>query len=294
MTGLAMDEGKNRQPGGELDEYLARTPEDPLLRRARGLTLLAMGKPAEARPDLEASSRGIEDDPLGRSALAECLLEIGSLDGTDGALGPEPSRPIDRTRWWVVRGQLEEARGRTEPALDAYREALRARPDDRKALYRLGQALVRLGRAEEGRPLLARAEEVRLRDLTIVLEMDRCLRGAVDADLFEKIADLCRQAGLAFRSERLVPAGRRARPDPALRAGRPGGGFGPDRAACPSHSVESQPHRWSPGSRSARPRCPISMSGSRTWPGAGAWRSGTTPGPRATSSSATRWGAASV
>ena len=200
MTGLAMDEGRNRQQGGELDEYLARTPEDPLLLRARGLASLRLGRPAEARPDLEASAKGIEDDPSGRSALAECLLEIGKLDGSQAALGAEPSRPIDRARWWVVRGRLEEARGRSGPALDAYREALRARPDDRKALYRLGQALVRLGRAEEGRPLLARAEEVRLRDLTIVLEMDRCLRGALDAELFEKIAGLCQQAGLAFEA----------------------------------------------------------------------------------------------
>jgi len=200
MTGLAMDETGDRQQGDELAEFLARTPDDPMLRRGRGLALLRSGKAAEARPDLEAAAGGVEDDPVVRSALAESLLETGDLDGVEAALGAEPDRPSDRARWWVARGRAEEKRERPEPALDAYRKALQAVPDDRKALYRLGQALARLGRAEEGRPILARAEEVRLRDLTIVLEMDRCLRGALDAALFEKIADLCRQAGLAFEA----------------------------------------------------------------------------------------------
>ncbi len=200
MTGLAVDEDAGRDRAGDLDEFLAKSPDDPLLRRARGLNRLRSGDAAGARADLEAAAKGAEDDPSTRSALADCLLELGDLAGVETALGAEPALADDRARWWVARGRLDEARNQPEPAINAYRKALEARPDDRKALYRLGQALARLGRVEEGRPLLARAEEVRLRDLTIVLEMDRCLRGGVDPGLFEKIAELCRTAGLNFEA----------------------------------------------------------------------------------------------
>ncbi len=201
LVTMASPENGGRDEANKLEEYLNRTPDDPILRRARGLVLLRSGKPAEARPYLEAAVPAIEDDPIGRVALAECRLSTGDLAGVETALGTEPARPSDRAPWWVMKGQAEEARGRLDRAIAGYRKALESDPDDRTALYRLGQALARRGEADAARPLLDRAEAVRLRWLTLVLESDRCLRGGIDPGLFEHIAELCRDSGLLAESK---------------------------------------------------------------------------------------------
>src|SRR5262249_6794771 len=77
----------------ELDRFLARTPGDPWLRRARGLNLLRLGKPVEARADLAAAAAAIENDPGGRLALAECAVLLGECDSVGPALGLLPDRP---------------------------------------------------------------------------------------------------------------------------------------------------------------------------------------------------------
>ncbi len=196
MVGLRADDSGGRDQSRELLDFLEKTPGDSILRRARGLGLLRLGKPAEARPLLEAAAPAIEDDPIGRVALAECRLATGDLAGVDAALGPEPAPGPERARWRLIRGQVEESRGSIDLAIAEYRKALDANPDDRVVLYRLGQALVRRGRGDEGQPLMARAEAVRIRGITLVLEIDRCLRGGVDPGLFEQIAGLCRDSGL--------------------------------------------------------------------------------------------------
>ena len=200
LVSLASPDHEGRDEANEMEAYLRVTPDDPILRRARGLILLRSGKPAEARPHLEAAVPEIEDDPIGRIALAECRLATGDLAGVEPALGAEPARGADRASWWLVKGQVEEARGRADAAIAAYRNGREANADDRKVLYRLGQALARKGEVAEGRPLLDRAEAIRLRWLTLVLEADRCARGGEDAGLFEHIAELCRESGLTFEA----------------------------------------------------------------------------------------------
>ena len=196
LVGLAAADSGDHDPGGELAEFLAKTPSDPLLLRASGIALLRAGKPAEARARLEAAAPAIEGDPIGRAALAECLIEAGRPDAAAAALGPRPAAGPALARWWHLKGRAEEVRGRTEGATAAWREAIRADPDDRGSLYRLGQALARAGRGDEARPLVDRAEAIRSRRIGLLLEVDRCLRGGVDPGLFEHIAELCRGSGL--------------------------------------------------------------------------------------------------
>ena len=197
LTGLGAAESESRSERSELDDFLKAYPDDPILRRARGLAAVRAGRLNDARPDLEAAARELDHDPLGRVALAECRVAAGDLDGVATALGTEPTDDKRLlARWWLVRTQVDEARGQFDQALVHARNALGANPDDRTALYRVGQLLVRAGQATEAAPLLARSEAIRARDLSLVLELDRCLRGGVDPGLYEGIANLCRDSGM--------------------------------------------------------------------------------------------------
>ena len=212
LVGLALPDSDSRDEGHELEQFLARTPDDPILRRARGLVLLRAGKPAEARPHLEAAWPAFEDDPVGRIALAESRLAARDFDSVEAALGFEPTPKSLRADWWRMKGQAEEIRGRMGAAIEYYGKALEANPDDRAALYRLGQALARRGEDNAARPLLERSEAVRARGASIIEELDRCLRGGLDPGIFEHIAQLCRDSGLL--AEARAFAGHSIRLDP--------------------------------------------------------------------------------
>src|SRR5206468_7757385 len=100
---------------------------------------------AESRPHLEAAAAALEDDPIGRLALAECLLAAGEPDAALRALGPRPSRAAERERWGFLRGRVEESRGRIDRAIATWQAELGPDGQDREALYHFGQALVRRG-----------------------------------------------------------------------------------------------------------------------------------------------------
>ena len=196
MVRLALPDTVGQDEANKLGPFLARTPDDPILRRARGLVLLRAGKPAEARPDLEAAGPAFEDDPVGRIALAESRLASRDLDAIEAALGFEPTPKRLRADWWRMKGQVEEARGRTSLAIDDYRKALEENPDDRAALDRLARALAGRGEDNAARPLLERSEAVRARRAAIAEGLERCLRTGPDPGAFEQLARLCRDSGL--------------------------------------------------------------------------------------------------
>ena len=196
LVGLAKAEADSGDPGSDVAPYLERTPDDPWLRRARGLALLRLGRPAEALTDLELASLAIADDPTGRLALADCRIAVGALDGVDAALGDEPTRPADRGRWWVLKGRAEEARNRADASLAAYRKAAEVDPDGREPNYHLGRALAKNGREAEGKQHSGRAERARTVEVRLMQALDYHLRGGKSADAFEELASLCRAAGL--------------------------------------------------------------------------------------------------
>jgi tetratricopeptide (TPR) repeat protein len=196
LVGMTLSGPDTRDAKPELAEFLAKAPADPLLRRAQGLVLLAEGRPAEARPHLESAMAALEDDPIGRLALAECRLTAGELDAAEAALGSEPSPGAGRGRWWFLRGRIEEARDQTDRAIDAWRHTASPSSQDREALYHLGQVLIRRGKEAEAQPLLEHAEAIRAREVSLIRELDRCLREGRDADTFGRVARLCHEAGL--------------------------------------------------------------------------------------------------
>lgn len=185
--------------GPELEELLKATPEDPYLRRAWGLGLLLRGRPATALPHLEAAAARLDEDPVGRAALVEAQMLMGTFDGDlDAALGQAPKRPADAARWYVTRARLEESFGRLDAARSSLEQALAVQPDDREAHFRLGQLLPRLGDEAGAKEHAARAEAIRARENAVRREHDRLRRQGFDSDpaLFERLGVLCRDAGM--------------------------------------------------------------------------------------------------
>ncbi len=209
MTGLAMEDGPQqvRDLSGEadrlreeLERFLARTPDDPWLKRARGLLRHAEGRPGEALADLESAADSMEGDPAGRLALAECRLSLGDLDGAEGALGPPPSRADLLGRWWFLRGRVGHERGRLEEAVDCWEKSTSADPRGVVTHYRLGQALARLGRIEEAGRHLKEAEAIRLRTDRMKLAIHDQLGGGGSlvggAGACQDLGRLCLESGL--------------------------------------------------------------------------------------------------
>jgi tetratricopeptide (TPR) repeat protein len=182
----------------EVDEFLAQTPDDPFLCRARGVSWLKAGRAEDALPYLEQAASGLERDPVGRFALAECRLLLGRFDGDPAILGPAPERPVDQARWWVLRGRIEESQGRIDDAIQSLNRAVEAFPDDREAHFRLGQLLARQGDGPGATHHRQRAEDIRARQNAVRREHDRLRRAGFDpsCELFEKLGGLCREAGL--------------------------------------------------------------------------------------------------
>jgi tetratricopeptide (TPR) repeat protein len=197
LVGMTLSRSDAPDHSSELDAFLAQTPEDPLLRRAKGLTVLDEGRPAEARSHLEAAMAALEDDAIGRLALGECRLAGGDLDGAEQALSREPERGLERNRYGFLRGRVAEERGELDRAIEFWRGASGEDSRDKEAIYHLGQTLVQRGRAAEARPLLERAEAIRVRGVTLIRELDKCLRDGPNAETFLRVARLCSDSGLA-------------------------------------------------------------------------------------------------
>jgi len=218
-------ESEVRDLSPELEEFLKQAPDDPWLRRVWGLFLLSRGRSAEALPHLEAAATALEEDPLGRFALAECWMALGIAVDDLSLLGSPPCGAADKARWWVLRSRLAEVRGGDEETLENLRNAVSADPRNAEAHYRLGQVMIRRGDRAGGQVHLERADVLGVRQDNLKRELRRLLRERTDVDALLRIGRLCQESGmtaeasdwfeLAYRRDpRLRPPGF----DPAQRA----------------------------------------------------------------------------
>jgi tetratricopeptide (TPR) repeat protein len=185
-----------REAGPELGEFLERTPEDPWLRRAWGLSRLSRGRPDEALPHLEAAALAFEDDPACRFALAECRMMLGRYDGDLTILGTCPAPAADAALWWLMRGRLQEAGGDLDRAEESFRRSLAADPESQEARFRLGQVLARRGGHAQARPHLERAGEIRLREDALKSKLRQLHGRGPDAGAMEQLGRLCLESGM--------------------------------------------------------------------------------------------------
>jgi tetratricopeptide (TPR) repeat protein len=199
---LLLDRQDVRGLAPELAEFVAKTPGDPFVGRAWGMDLLYQGRASEALPHLEAAARLLVNDPLGRFALAECRILLGKPVEIDEWLGQIPEDPLDAALWWLIRGRIEETTGMLDRAVASFERAVALEPEGREPHFRLGQLLKRLGRNEPAKIHLDRADRIDQR-IKIVRREHQALRKAGlprDAKLFERLGQLCREAGMVPES----------------------------------------------------------------------------------------------
>jgi tetratricopeptide (TPR) repeat protein len=95
------------------------------------------------------------------------MEEIGDLDAAlDHSLTGARIKPGDREYEYLI-GSLYLRKGDNEKAIEFLAPVADALPHHQGAQYNLGQALLRLGREEEARPHLARADSAQQRQQTV-------------------------------------------------------------------------------------------------------------------------------
>jgi tetratricopeptide (TPR) repeat protein len=175
-------------------KYLELRPHDDAARRERGFALARFGSIQEGFKDLEWYVEKHPKDAVGHYELgiAETLRDRAKAEEHfSRALELDPSLHSARYALAVLAyqgGQLEDAVRLSE-------EVLRHNPDDARALDVLGQALVRLNRAEEGAKSLARAVELLPRDPRIMMHYARALQRAGRRDEAEAVLARFRALG---------------------------------------------------------------------------------------------------
>jgi enediyne biosynthesis protein E4 len=201
---LLADQQDVRGLAPELDLLVAQTPDDPFLRRASGMARLYQSRPLDALPHLDAAARALVNDPAGRFALAECLIMLGKMVNAEEVLGPVPEPAVDASQWWLFRGRIEEAGGLFDRALASFERATKANPENRESHFRLGQALNRLGRVEAAQLHLDWANRIEERLKNLRREHQQVRHGGLippsDSKLFERLGQLCAEAGLLAES----------------------------------------------------------------------------------------------
>ena len=199
LTALDLDvypEGRN--PEAQLAKYLARSPADPWLIRARGLRNLRLGRTNEARTDLDAVADRIIDDPAGRVGRVECRLVGGITDPEelDRMLGHPPIGPAsDRVAFQRLAARVARVTARPDRELAALRDAVATDPRSGAATLELGQALERSGETVEAHRWLEQAEPL-VRDRLALETLVRSLYTTRDDPRFAEVARLCESVGL--------------------------------------------------------------------------------------------------
>lgn len=113
------------------------------------------GAPAEAVSHFETCIRGLPAHAGCRYGLALALIDLGELDAAAEPL-TSAAEQLERTDVFAELGQLERRRRRLPQAISAFSRALALDRAHLPSLLGLGQALVAMGRREDGEAVLER------------------------------------------------------------------------------------------------------------------------------------------
>jgi tetratricopeptide (TPR) repeat protein len=177
----------------EVATVLARAVEqDPGDRASR----LALAESYRRLGRLEEADRTLgalpENDPAARVGRARVALDRGESDRTEALIAGELEGD-NRAVVCQLRGRLALGRGDAAAAVQHFRAALEAAPDDRDARFGLSQALKLRGQAAEARP---HAEAARAQDrLEWLVRNARSPNRRDDPAIFQAIANECLALG---------------------------------------------------------------------------------------------------
>jgi predicted Zn-dependent protease len=149
--GRRLDVGE-AELAAKLEKMLENDPADRLIRLPLAENLRRLGRLADAEAVLTPISAA---DPAARASRAAIALDRGAVDVATSLLAEGPPQDPALAR---LRGRLALARG-DSVAVDHYRAALQADPDDRDTLFGLGQALRLAGQAGAAAPYLQAARD---------------------------------------------------------------------------------------------------------------------------------------
>jgi tetratricopeptide (TPR) repeat protein len=212
---LLADQDDVRGLGPEIEQFLAATPADPFVRRAWGIGLLHQGRATEALAHLEAAAGQLENDPLGRFALAECRILVGQPAEIEKVFDSIPDGSSDAAQWWLLRGRIEESTGQAERAVGSFERTVALQPESREAHFRLGQTLKRLARDDAARIHLDRASQIDLRQKNVRREHQALRKAGLPSDpaLYERLGDLCAEIGMVAESRAWLEQSLKLLPD---------------------------------------------------------------------------------
>lgn len=177
---------------GRMSRFVRADPEDAASRRALAESLRRLKRPVEAEAELR---RLPDSDPQARAARGVLALERGDRAAAESLTS---GGPADHPVLARLRGRLAQLRGDGPAAVRHFRAAVASDPEDRDALFGLGQALAAAGDREAARPyvLAAHRHDV-LRDLIHAGTMrpQQVPRDFDDPALFRKLGLACEAIG---------------------------------------------------------------------------------------------------
>jgi tetratricopeptide (TPR) repeat protein len=138
-------------------------------------SLAAMGRTGEALESLERAAL-LDLEPSARAALARNLLDCGKAERARQEALTAIEEERESKVSWIVLAHAESALGQWEPAVRAWREAVRLDPDNSSARVQLSRALAQSGSPKEALEALqaarerARDDPARLREVAVVLD----------------------------------------------------------------------------------------------------------------------------
>jgi enediyne biosynthesis protein E4 len=144
------------EAAAKLARFVAAEPRDYVARRALARATLDLGKTAEARAHIEACLAARPADPLVWRDYLYVLVRLGDRLPLDQALARLPNDANQFPEAWIARG-FERQQERDLPAAAlAYREAVRLKPFEEDAYYKLALVEKRLGHKLEADQALDR------------------------------------------------------------------------------------------------------------------------------------------
>ncbi|MCA8999622.1 MAG: VCBS repeat-containing protein [Planctomycetaceae bacterium] len=144
-----------------IQKYDERHPESQLLQIPKAYQEWTSGDPQAAMKRLVAL---LARDPLIVDAWnmwAEIAFKENLVEMAESWLSSVPKDLSKKPQIWFWKGWHSQQQGQRDIAIRCFYEAVRRDPNQRMALYQLGQLLTQAGRAGEARPFLDRSEAIR-------------------------------------------------------------------------------------------------------------------------------------
>lgn len=204
LAQLLFETDRAEQAAEVLREAEGKVEMTAEVRRLRGQAELKRLRPAEA---LDEFDRAIALDANDLDAVfgrAMALRMLGRLDEAEGVFSQLSERDPSNPGLAIERGRLFEAKGLTERAVEAYREALKERGEDPELLLRAGAAELLSGSLEDAERHLLRASEALPNHPELIHQLGRvAMRKGDMTDALDKLSRAVameRENGL-FRTE---------------------------------------------------------------------------------------------